>query len=154
MGYPNPYDFQHTLGIGGKETVQFNDDGSIDVNFLSTAVLNEATMVKISADMTVVPVTAVTDQPLGLSLAGKEHASGKFTAVVKTPFVQIVRCIASGVLAAGDLIDAEALDATTTLMKYKAHAAGDSIVGQVLIGAADTAEAIVGIYRTPVLDPV
>lgn len=143
-----PYSFMHTLGFGAQTVISMSDDSNLTMSFATSTDLKNGTFVKITGEGTVGPVTAVTDIPLGIVISSSE-VKGEKRVVVQTPFQMLVKGQASGAVTVGNNLDAEAFDIATELMKYKAHAAGNFIVGVALSTAATTEAVAVGVLRVP-----
>ncbi len=144
----NPYDFMHSLGFGAKTTVSMKDNENLAIGFIAPAVLEEGTVVKLTALNTIAPVDAVTDSPIGVVVTSEEKADGTFRAVIQTQFQMLVKGKAiTGAVAVGDILAATSFDATDLLMEY-APAGANMVTGIALSAGAVGEQIIVGILRT------
>lgn len=138
-------DYSFQGNISDAPVLQLKDE----ISFVAASKIAEGTAVKISADNSVAAVAAVTDKPIGNVIITEER-NGTYQCLVKTNFSCKTRGIASGALTAGGYVDAEAVDVTTGLMKYKAHALNNPIAGIVIVGGSDTDEVVIGILKTAI----
>lgn len=138
-------DYGYQGNISTAPVIQLKDE----ISFVAASKIAQGVAVKISADNTVVAVTAVTDKSIGTVIITEENGSA-YQCLVKTNFSCKSRAIASGSLTAGGYVDAEAVDSTTGLMKYKAHALNNPIAGIVIVGGSDTDEVVIGVLKTSI----
>lgn len=139
-----------TLGYNTNKAVDYKDESySIAHKFLSDAAVFKGTIVKLNATGGVTPTTAGTDVPIGKVDVGTADGATSGDCTVSTKFTAIVRGTADGALAIGDVVYGSGVDATNKQGKFKKAVATNLGIGVVLVAAADTATATIGIYRSP-----
>lgn len=139
--------YMFTLSSTPKNPIQYNADESYVALGFPVAVetiLGQA--MKLSTDGTVTAVTAVSDIIVGTVTKGCKTADVTKRVTLITQFRAVIVGQASGTVAVGGIVDAEAFDGTTKKQKYKATTGGGNKIGQALTGGVDGAEIQVGIY--------
>lgn len=145
----------YTLGSETPEAIApYEELHIIAYGFVCTAIVGKTAIVKLNSDGTVSPITAVGDKAFGMVTTGNTEANTKV--VVLTPFMAIVRGLATATVATGAFVSAASWDTTDKLTKYTTTAAGGWATGLVLSGATLPASdaIVVGILRTPHAMPV
>lgn len=140
-----------TLGDNTNKAVDYKDESySIAHKFLADAAVFKGTIVKLNATGGVTPTTAATDVPIGKVDVGTADGATSGDCTVSTKFTAIIRGTADGALAIGDVVYGSGVDAAKKQGKFKkTTTSGDIVIGVVLVAAADTATATIGIYRSP-----
>lgn len=136
-----------TLGTITKRVCSKEESWSIHEGFVAAVAMPAYTIVKlVVATGELTPVTGVTDKPFGILAVGAKAAGDQVTA--HTPFVAIVRGIATAKITLGDDVAAAGMAATDEMLtKYTKAVTTNAVVGCALTGAAQDAEVWVGIYR-------
>jgi len=142
---PNPYSFQHSLGIGGTAIVKKEEGGNLTIKFEAAALYNVGQVVKLASDGTIAAVTAVTDKPIGI-VKTTEEFNGAYFATAYTPFCVVLRGEATAAISAGANVSAGAFNNTTKLQEYTTAVVGNASVGIALTAAiADGNEILVAV---------
>lgn len=136
-----------TLGGTTKRVCRKEESWAINEGFSAKVPMPSFTVVKLDTNTgEVEPVSAVGDVPFGILSVGCKEAGQ--TVTVQTQFNALVRAKASGTVALGDKVSAEAMDTGAEhLMKYKKSASGNIVAGVALTGGADGEEIWVGHLR-------
>lgn len=133
----------NTLGQTTKVVVTREESYSLNISFVSDAILPKGSLVRL---LSTGHVSAATNaDAFGIVTVGCKAVGEKVT--VQTQFNTELVGKADGAVAIGDLLTTTGYDATAELSKYKVAATTNLIVAVALSAGADTEEVVVGVLR-------
>ena len=136
----------HTLGNKTTKVVHKEESWSINDSYVCKVAVPVGTIVKLdSATGEVEPVSAVADIPFGVVSVGCTKENELVT--VQTQFNTILKGKASGAITSGDYLQAESLDTTAGLVKYKKAVAGGTACAVALADAGNDEDFTAGVLR-------
>ena len=134
----------NTLGTTPKTVCRTTETHSINRGFVAKAVFSRGAIVKLDAEGEVVAITAATDTPLGMVVAGNRAAGEEVT--VQTQFNALVVCKPTADVVIGAEVSATGLSDEGITSIVTATAGAYSVGVALEAGSADD-YVLVGTYR-------